>query len=115
MRQFPSIVPGNDSEVYLVLEDYGRHGRAWCEADGEKTDLETVICRLLEGQFSNPVRVIGFNTAEGWSGDVSEDVAHELRQRCVDDVRDVPDFLQEFVERYQGQDRHVQLPLPIRY
>ena len=27
--------------------------------------------RLLEGQYSNPVRAVGF-TAEGWSRDVSE-------------------------------------------
>jgi hypothetical protein len=38
---------------------------------------------LLEGQYSNPVRIIGFNTTEGWSRDVSEDLAHELRQRCA--------------------------------
>ena len=111
MRPSPSIVPGVDRDVYLVLEDYGRHGRAWCEADVEKSDLETVICRLLEGQFSNPVRVIGFNTAEGWSRDVSEDVALELRQRCANQERELPDFLERFVERYTGSS--VQLPSPI--
>ena len=31
--------------------------------------------RLLEGQYNSPVRVIGFNVAEGWVRDVSEDVA----------------------------------------
>jgi hypothetical protein len=41
-----------------------------------------VIRHLLEGQYSNPVRIVGFNTAEGWSRDVSEDVAKELRSRC---------------------------------
>jgi hypothetical protein len=34
------------------------------------------------------VRVIGFNVAEGWSRDVSQDVAHELRQRCADQRRE---------------------------
>jgi hypothetical protein len=46
------------------------------------TDLETVIQRLLEGQYNNPVRVVSFNTAEKWSQDISEDIAHELRRRC---------------------------------
>jgi hypothetical protein len=32
-------------------------------------------------QHKKPVRVIGFNTAEGWSRDVSEVVAFELRVR----------------------------------
>src|SRR4051794_39525114 len=80
MRQSPSIIPGVDHDIYLV--HYGRR-RSWCETDVEDTDLETVVADMLEGQFKNPVRVIGFNTAEGWSRDVSEDVAHELRQRWL--------------------------------
>src|SRR5437868_12966042 len=75
MRESPSIIPGIDRDVYLVLDDFGRIGRAWRETDVEDTDYETVINDLLERQFANPVRVIGFNTAEGWSKDVSEDVA----------------------------------------
>jgi hypothetical protein len=35
----------------------------------------------LEGQYQSPVRVVGFNTAEKWSEDVSADVAHERRRR----------------------------------
>jgi hypothetical protein len=55
----------------------------------------------LEGRYNDPVRVIGFNTTERNSWDVSEDVARELRQRCVDQDRRLPDFLQEFMARYQ--------------
>ena len=75
MRSSPSIIPGIDRDVYLVLDDFGRIGWAWRETDVEDTDYETVINDLLEGQFANTVGVIGFNTAEGWSKDVSEDVA----------------------------------------
>jgi len=71
---------GDDHSVYLVLDDFGRNGRIWPEADAEGTDLETVIVDLLSGQY-NPVRVVGFNTAEGWAQDVSADVAHEQRPR----------------------------------
>jgi hypothetical protein len=78
----PSIVPKSDDDtVYLVLDNLGRPGRIWPEVDAETTDLETVILDLLEGQYKDPVRVIGFNTAEGWSQDISVDVAHELRHR----------------------------------
>ena len=69
---------------------------------------------MLEGQYTNPVSVGGFNTAEGWSQDVSADVAHEVRQRCDLQMRDVPFYLENFVERYEGRYRDVQLPLPIR-
>jgi hypothetical protein len=111
----PSIVPsGHDQNVYMVADDLGRLGAVWREADVEKTDLETVVQDLLTGQNTNPIRVISFNTAEGWSQDVSADVALELRLRCDQQVRDVPFFLQDFVDRYEGRYHDVQLPLPMR-
>jgi hypothetical protein len=111
----PSIVPrDDDQDVYLVMDDFGRLGRAWREADAEGTGLETIILDLLEGQYKNPIRVISFNTAEHWSQDVSAEVAEELRRRCDLQARDIPFFLQDFVDRYAGRFRDVQLPLPIR-
>jgi len=38
----------------------------------------------MEGQFRDPLRVVCFNTSEGWSHDASAEVAGELRQRCAD-------------------------------
>jgi hypothetical protein len=101
----PSIVPTDDQSVYLVMDDFGRHGRAWRETDVEEPDLETIITDMLEGQYSNPVRVIGFNTAEGWSRDISEDVASELRHRCDRRGIDVPAHLEGFMERHENRDR----------
>ena len=71
------------------------------EADAETTDLETVITNLLDGQYNNPVRVIAFNTAEGWSRDVSEDIAHELRRRRDLQLADLPECLVEFVAGHE--------------
>jgi hypothetical protein len=89
----PSIVPRDDDQnVYLVIDHLGgRLGRVWRETDAETTDLETVITDLLDCQYSNPVRVIAFNTAEGWAKDVSEDVAHELRRRADFLLTDLPE------------------------
>ena len=102
-RTSPSIVPADiDETVYLVAEDFGKLGRAWREADYEATDLETVIEDLLSGQYNNPICVVAFNTAERWSEDVSQDVAHELRRRCDLQLRDVPSSIQDFVERQEG-------------
>jgi hypothetical protein len=109
----PSIVPrGDDQDVYLVVDDLGRLGRVWREADVEATGFEAVVTDLLEGQYKNPVGIFCFNPAEGWSRDVSEDVARELRWRCDLQLRDVPSSIQDFVERHEGRDR--QLPLPLR-
>ena len=111
----PSIVPdGSDQDVYLVADDLGRLGGVWAEAAIKRTDLEAVIQDLLAGQFKSPIRVVAFNTAEEWSRDVSADVAQELRRRCDQQQRDIPFFLQDFVNRYEGRYRDIQLPLPIR-
>jgi hypothetical protein len=90
-----------------------RESRVWPEAAEERTDRETVITDLMDGQFSNPVRVVAFNTAEGWSRDVSEEIADELRQRLAGEGREIPEDLDEFIERHGGR-RPVQLPLPLR-
>lgn len=111
----PSIVSnGDDQNVYIVVDDFGRNGRSYRETDVERADLEAVIMDMLEGQYQNPVRVVGFNTAEKWSEDVSADVAHELRRRCDLQLRGVLSNLQNFVERYEGRYHDIQLPLPMR-
>jgi hypothetical protein len=112
----PSIVPNvDDHTVYLVMDDLGgRLGRVWREADDKAAELEAVILDLLGGQYKSPIRVVAFNTAKHWSQDVSADVAHELRRRSGLQQLDVPFFLQDFVDRYEGRFRDIQLPLPIR-
>jgi hypothetical protein len=108
----PSIVPaGEDQTVYLVADDFGRHGKAWRETDLEAADLETIIQNLLSGEYRNPICVVGFNTAEGWSRDVSSDVADELRRRCDLQLREVPENIQEFVERHESRIDRTQLRL----
>jgi hypothetical protein len=108
----PSIVPkGDDQNVYLVVDDLGRNGRVYREADVETTDLETVILDLLEGQYKDPARVVAFNTFEGWSQDVSADIAQELQRRCDLQLRDVPSSIQDFVERFDRVDRQLTLRL----
>ena len=37
-----------------------------------------MIRNIADGQYSNPVRVVAFNTAEGWARDVTEDIAREM-------------------------------------
>ena len=116
MRPSPSIAPAppDDIDVYLVLDDFGaRVGRAWREVNEERTDRRAVIADLIEGQYSDPARIIAFNTAEGWSRDVSAELADEIAQRCGLDGFDVPPFLQDFVARHATM-RPLQLPLPLR-
>jgi len=101
MDQSPSIVPVNNRDTYLVLDDFGCGKLIWRESNVEDTDLESVVHHLLEGQFKNPVRVTGFNTSEGWSRDVSEHIALELCRRCARQGSEVPEFLQAFLKRFE--------------
>ena len=97
--QFPSTaVPEASGDTYLVLDDFGgRLGRAWRETDEEATDRATLIRNLIDGQYRSPVRIVAFNTAEGWSRDVTMDIADELRRRIAE-YDEVPSGLQDFVE-----------------
>ena len=97
----PSIVPTDDQTVYLVFDDFVDLGRCWRETGAERTDFEAVISDLAGGQYYNPVRVVGFNTAEGWSRDVSSDVADELRRRCAPQSREMPRSILEFVQQHK--------------
>jgi hypothetical protein len=108
----PSIVPrGDDQDVYLVVDDLGRLGRVWREADVAATDFQTVVTDLLDGQYTNPVGVFCFNADEGWSRDVSEDVARELHRRCDLAGREVPAGLADFIKRHEGPARQLTLRL----
>ena len=83
-----------DRDIYLVLDDFGaRYGRAWRETG----DRETVIQCLFAGEFSDPIRIIVFNTVEGWSRDVTVDIADEVRRRYAE-MDDVPDSVLQFTE-----------------
>ncbi|MGY8681939.1 hypothetical protein Q2941_29775 [Bradyrhizobium sp. UFLA05-153] len=97
MRASPSIVPqGADQNTYLVLEDFGRMGCYWRETDADNTDRETLIRDLVEGEYSHPVRIVAFNTAEGWSRDATMDIADELRRRYVE-FGEVPNSILDFM------------------
>jgi len=116
MYPAPSIAAGlpDDQEIYLVLDDFGgRLGRAWPETDEKHTDRETLITDLMTGQYSNPVRVVAFNTAEGWSRDMSEEIADELMRWYAERDREVPPSLEDFIERHRTAVSE-QLPLPLR-
>ena len=89
MLRAPSIeADGFGRDIYLVLDDFGaRYGRAWRETG----DRETVIQSLLAGEFSDPIRIIAFNIVEGWSRDVTVDIADEVRRR-YSEMDDVPEL-----------------------
>jgi hypothetical protein len=99
MPTSPSIVPhAADRDTYLVLDDFGGPiGCFWRETDADSADRETLIRDLVDGQYGNPVRIVAFNTSEGWSRDVTMDIADELRRRYVE-FGEVPDSILDFLD-----------------
>jgi hypothetical protein len=89
----------SDVTVYLVLNDYPT-GLAYVETALDEADRETVIRNFLSGQYSNPLRVVTFNAAEGSSQDVSEDVANEVLDRAYDPDDTLSDATKRFIDRH---------------
>src|SRR5215472_1722593 len=100
MPSAASLVPLFDVAVHIVLDDFGKHGRAYRETDEATARFEDVVDDVLTGQFNAPVRVVAFNTAEGWAHDVSEDVAREVAKCAVDEGRSLDPGVRRFVARY---------------
>jgi hypothetical protein len=97
----PPLAPdaqSHDVTVYIVLNDFGELGRAYVETDEAAADEQTVVNNISDGQYSNPVRVVAFNTAEGWSRDVTEDIARALVDREARGA-DLSESATRFVER----------------
>jgi len=98
MRTSPSIAPdGPEQDTYIVLDDFGSLGRAWRETDEAGANRAMLVRNLLDGQYENPVRIVAFNSTEGWSRDVTVDIADELRRRFVE-YDEVPEAVLAFTE-----------------
>src|SRR5689334_179781 len=109
----PSIIPRADRldrDIYLVLEEF-RSGAAWRETDEADVDFDTIILDLLTGQYEQPLRVVAFNPAEGWSRDATEDVARELERRVSVEGREIGEGLSDFLEAHLGRRVGQQLSL----
>lgn len=85
--------------MYLVLLDASGSwaGRAWRETDQKDTYRDMLIRDLLDGVYSHPVRIVAFNTAEGWSRNITLEIAAELKQRWARGD-DIPASLQHLLE-----------------
>jgi len=108
MRNQTPLVPGRaafDVTVYIVLNYFSsRLGRAYCETGEDEAGESTTIENILSGQYSHPLRVVAFNTAEGWARDVTEDIARAVLDRARKDDRPIVKGAQAFLEHVLGVD-----------
>jgi hypothetical protein len=79
--------------------DFGRNGRAYLETDTAEADRGTIIRKFISGEYETPVRVVAFNTAEGWSRDVSEDIAYEVLDQAHAADETLTEGTKRFIDR----------------
>ena len=85
-----------------MLNDFRPLGRAYVETDEAEADEAPIVENILSGQYSHPVRVAAFNTAEGWACDVTEDIAHAVQSKAHSEPRSIGIVAQEFLVRVLG-------------
>ena len=65
----------------------------------------------MSGQYSDPVRVVAFNTSEHWAGDASEYVAQEIIRRLDLAGDELSPSIAAFVDSHLGPDGQLTLRL----
>jgi len=106
-NQTPPLAPGKLTDnvtIHIVLNDFGEQlGRAYVETDEAEADEWTIVTKIIAGEYSNPVRVVAFNISEGWSRDVTEDIAQAVIERQHSENH-FSKFAKEFVGKTLGVD-----------
>jgi hypothetical protein len=56
--QTPPLAPKltDNVTVHIVLNDFGKLGRAFLETDEQEADEWTTVTNIINGEYSNPVR-----------------------------------------------------------
>ena len=104
----PALVPAFEEPLHLVLCDFGKQGLVYIETEPHTTE-RNVIENMLHGQYDKPVQVVAFSIAEGWSRDVSEDIAHAVLEKARKEERSIPQGTQEFIERITDEELEPEL------
>jgi hypothetical protein len=97
-----------DYETYLVVDEIDKV-RVYRETVEEQADKQTVIRGIADGQYKKSVRVVAFNTAEGWVCDV----AREMLNRAFRKSERLSKPAQSFIEWATGEDVPVTLQADI--
>jgi hypothetical protein len=98
-------LPNNDADFYLVIEGFGAIGPAFLETDLAQADRDTIVRYFISGQYEDALRVVSFNVAEGWSRDVSEDIAGDVIDRAYEADKMLTEGTKRFIDRHLDHQR----------
>jgi hypothetical protein len=97
-----SIVPSTEHTTYLLMDEIGENGNVWREMSEGEANESTIVQWIIDGQFSRPIRIVAFNTDDGWSYDMTRNIATKLLDLNQDGVA-LSAAARDFVERVTGQ------------
>ena len=103
----PSIAPDHET-VHLILCDFGEFGVGYVETDAISR-AEDVASKIASGEYTKPLEVIAFNVNEGWSLNVSEDIAGLVVEKARAEQATLPQSAQEFVENHLDEELEPEL------
>jgi len=90
-----SIVPEAGHVTYLLLDELQNYGPVWREMSADEANETTIVQWIIEGQIERPLKIVAFNTEDGWSRDVTRGIATKLLHLGA--------AAREFVERVTGK------------
>ena len=97
------IVRASENTTYLLLDEMtNQRASIWPEISADEANEATIVQWIIEGQFSRPVKIVAFNTEDGWSRDVTQEIATKLLDLNSNGVA-LSAAAREFVERLTGQ------------
>jgi hypothetical protein len=103
-------LPDNDTDVYIVIEDFGANAQAFLETGLADADRNTIVRNFISGQYEEALRVVSFNIAEGWSRDVSEDIGGDIIDRAYDADETLTEGTKRFIDRHLDGERRPPAP-----
>ena len=97
-----SIVPDSENTTYLLLDETDHFGSVWREITPDDANEATIVQWIIEAQFNRPLKIVAFNSEDGWSRDVTQEIAVKLLDLNQAGVA-LGAAAREFVERVTGQ------------
>jgi hypothetical protein len=91
----------SDNTVFLVLDGFGKLGRAYVETDERDANKETIVDNMITGQYTSPLRVVAFNVAEGWARDVSKEIALAVIEKAHSEGRHPSESAIDFLKMFE--------------
>jgi hypothetical protein len=100
----PTLIDPSNERVLLKFRDRLRQ-RVERGTGLDEADLDCIIRNFIAGEYDSALRVVAFNAAEGWSRDVSEDIAGEIMDRAYDADETLTEGTKRFIDRHIDQER----------